>query len=75
MLIADDHARVRSGLRALLSAQPDLEVVGEAEDGVAVVEQCRQLRLDVVLRDLTMPVRDRTLAAEEINCESPAVKI
>ncbi len=55
ILIADDHALVRSGLRALLSAHSDLEVVGEAEDGTVVEESCRRLAPDVVLLDLTMP--------------------
>jgi two-component system response regulator NreC len=75
VLIADDHALVRSGLRALLAAQPDIEVVGEAEDGAAVVEQCERLKPDVALMDLTMPGRGGILAAEEIARACPATKV
>jgi two-component system response regulator NreC len=75
VLIADDHALVRTGLRALLEAQPEIEVAGEADDGVAVVERCRQLRPDVVLLDLSMPGRGGIPAAEEINREFPAIKV
>jgi two-component system, NarL family, response regulator NreC len=75
ILIADDHALVRAGLRALLSAQPDLEVVGEADDGVAVVEQCRRLVPDVAVMDLTMPGRGGIPAIEELRRDLPATKV
>ncbi len=55
VLIADDHAVVRSGLRALLSADPDVEVVGEAENGIETLRLTEALRPDSVLLDLTMP--------------------
>jgi DNA-binding NarL/FixJ family response regulator len=54
-LIADDHAVLRSGLRMLLEAQPDIEIAGDASDGTEVVQQARALQPDVVLMDLTMP--------------------
>jgi two-component system response regulator NreC len=75
VLIADDHVLVRAGLRALLAAQDDLEVAGEAGDGAAVVERCRQLRPDVVLLDLTMPGRGGIPAAEDICREFPDSKV
>jgi len=55
VLIADDHAVLRSGLRMLLEAQPDIEIAGEAGDGPQVVQRARELQPDVVLMDLTMP--------------------
>jgi DNA-binding NarL/FixJ family response regulator len=75
ILIADDHALVRSGLRALLEAQPDMEVAGEADDGVTVIERCRQLKPDVVLLDLTMPGRGGISAAEELRHVCPKTKV
>ena len=54
VLIADDHAIVRAGLQALLSAQPDIEVVGEAQDGREALEQVARLQPDVLLLDLSM---------------------
>jgi len=75
VLIADDHALVRSGLRALLEAQTDIEVAGEADDGVSVVERCRQLRPDVVLLDLTMPGRGGLPAAAELRRLCPETKV
>jgi DNA-binding NarL/FixJ family response regulator len=75
VLLADDHALVRSGLRALLTAQPDIEVVGEAEDGVVVVDRCRMLRPDVVLLDLTMPGRGGIPAADELRRACPETKV
>jgi len=75
VLIADDHALVRSGLRALLEARTDMEVVGEAEDGVVVVEQCRKLAPDVVVMDLTMPGRGGVKATEEIHHVFPETKV
>jgi two-component system, NarL family, response regulator NreC len=75
VLIADDHALVRSGLRALLEAQPDIKVVGEAEDGVVAVEICRTLDPDVVVMDLTMPGRGGVKATEDLRHECPRTKV
>jgi DNA-binding NarL/FixJ family response regulator len=58
VLLADDQALVRGGFRLILDAQPDLEVLGEADDGRAAVEQARKLHPDVVLMDVRMPVLD-----------------
>ncbi|HXF69381.1 MAG TPA: response regulator transcription factor [Thermoflexus sp.] len=55
VLIADDHAVFRAGLRMLLGAQPDIEVVGEAGDGWQTLKQAERIRPDVILLDLTMP--------------------
>src|SRR5258708_13922055 len=58
VLVADDHAIFRAGLKALLEAQPDLRVIGEAGDGAEAVARTRALRPDVVLLDLSMPGMD-----------------
>ena len=55
LLIADDHALLRTGMRAMLEAEPDLEVVGEAENGREAVDLCKELLPDLVLMDLSMP--------------------
>ena len=55
ILIADDHAVVRRGLRALINTEPDMEVVGEASDGVEAVEQASELNPDLILLDMVMP--------------------
>ena len=55
ILLADDHAVVRGGVRMLLEDQPDFEVVGEAEDGVEAVALAERLNPDVVLMDISMP--------------------
>lgn len=66
LLVADDQPLVRAGLVMLLSAQPDLEVVGEAADGVEAVTKARELRPDVVLMDLRMPNLDGVEATRQL---------
>jgi NarL family two-component system response regulator LiaR len=74
VLIADDHGVVRQGLRYLLEKQPDLEVVGEAGDGAEAVRLAEELRPDVVLLDLLMPVMDGVEALAEIG-RLPEVRV
>jgi len=66
VVLADDQALVRAGFRALLGSAPDLEVVGEAEDGEAALRVCRDTHPDVVLMDIRMPGRDGLAATRDI---------
>ena len=75
VLIADDHALVRKGLHALISAKPDIEVIGEAADGDEAVQRARTLRPDVILLDLVMPRKDGIAAIQEITQENPQARI
>ncbi|WP_277207605.1 response regulator [Isoptericola croceus] len=72
VLVADDHAAIRAGLRLLLQTADDVEVVGEAADGDAAVTNARALRPDVVLMDLRMPGTDGIAATRTIVAESLA---
>ncbi len=75
VLIADDHPLIREGLRGLLAAEPDLELVGEAADGSEAVEKTDQLRPDVILLDLLMPVKSGIEAIIEIKEKDPGARI
>jgi DNA-binding NarL/FixJ family response regulator len=67
VVLADDQAMVRAGFRLILESEPDIEVVGEAEDGAAAVAAVRALRPDVVLMDIQMPGMDGLAATRKIN--------
>jgi NarL family two-component system response regulator LiaR len=75
VLITDDHKVVRRGLRGFLELDPELEVVGEAENGKEAVAMARRLEPDVVLMDLLMPVMDGIQATAEIRRGLPEVEI
>lgn len=75
VLIADDHGIVRAGIRSLLEAHEDIEVVGEAADGWEAVEQAIRLRPDVVLMDIAMPGLRGFEATREIRQRLPQVRV
>ncbi len=75
VLIADDHGVVRQGLRMFLSLDPEIEVVGEAEDGQEAVSMARNLEPDLVLMDLLMPRMDGISATKAIRDELPDVEV
>jgi two-component system response regulator NreC len=66
IVVADDHAVLRAGLRALLNAEPDMEVVGEAANGREAVERAEELRPDVIVMDLSMPLMGGLDATKQI---------
>jgi DNA-binding NarL/FixJ family response regulator len=75
ILVVDDHSVVRQGLKMFLGLDPELEVVGEAEDGAEAIRQCRALSPDVVLMDMLMPVMDGITATGEIRREMPDTEV
>ena len=75
ILITDDHAIVRKGLRTLVESEPGMEVVGEAADGVEAVFKARSLNPDVILMDMMMPRMDGLEAINEIIRDNPEARI
>jgi NarL family two-component system response regulator LiaR len=75
VLLADDHTIVRSGVRALLSTEPDIEVVGEVGNGAEAVAQAEALRPDVILMDLVMPGLSGIEATRQITASLPGTRV
>ena len=75
ILIADDHTIVRMGLTALLDTEKDIEVVGQAKNGVEALTESRRLNPDIVIMDLMMPKKDGVEATAELKDMQPSVKV
>ncbi len=75
ILLVDDHTILRAGLKMMLNAQPDMDVVGEAHDGRLAVQEAQRLRPDIVLMDITIPDMNGIEATREIKKALPDVKV
>ena len=75
LLLVDDQSIIREGLSSLLTAQPDLEVIGEAANGEEAVRQALALNPDVILMDIRMPVMDGVAAIRILKGQAPEIKI
>lgn len=75
ILIADDHQILRAGLRSLLNAAPNFEVIGEATNGLEAIEATEKLQPDILLMDIAMPVMDGLEATRHISKRMPEVRI
>ena len=75
VMLADDHLVVRMGLAAIISIERDMELVGEAADGLAAVKLAAELRPDVVIMDIMMPKLDGVAATAEIHKRNPDTRI
>jgi NarL family two-component system response regulator LiaR len=75
VLLTDDHAIVRKGVRALLATEPDIQIVGEASNGAEAVTQAEALCPDVILMDLMMPKLDGIEATRQITTKTPSARV
>jgi DNA-binding NarL/FixJ family response regulator len=75
ILLADDHAVVREGLRALVHAQPDMQVIAEAGDGRSALQKAQELLPDVVVMDMSMPELNGARATEQLKQACPHIKV
>ena len=75
VLIADDHQLFREGLKRILNMEDDLEVIGECNDGIQVLEFCNQNKPEVVLMDINMPIENGVIATERLRDIFPEVKV
>mgnify|MGYP001954372691 FL=1 len=75
IVIADDHQLFREGVKRILNMEEDLDVVGECGNGIQVLELCNQLRPDIVLMDINMPVENGVVATEKLREFFPEVKV
>lgn len=75
IILADDHAIVREGLKALINAEPDMEIIGDAADGHAVFEMASELKPDVVLMDISMPGLTGAQATRLLKHSCPHIKV
>src|SRR5436305_14235528 len=75
ILLADDHTILRAGLKMMLNAQPDMEVIGEAQDGRQALHEAQRLQPDVILMDITMPDMNGIEATKQIKRVQPEIKV
>jgi two-component system response regulator NreC len=75
VLLADDHTILRAGLKMMLNAQPDIEVIGEAADGRQAIHEAQRLQPDIVLMDITMPDMNGIEATRQIKKHLPDIKV
>jgi Response regulator containing a CheY-like receiver domain and an HTH DNA-binding domain len=75
ILLAEDHEMVREGLRSLVNAQPDMEVIGEAGNGQAAIERARELGPDIIIMDVSMPHMNGLQATGKLKQDLPHIKV
>jgi len=75
ILLAEDHKTVREGVKLLVNAQPDMEVVGEADDGEVAITEAVRLQPDLIIMDISMPGLNGLKATKRLRIQMPKIKI